>query len=345
MRSARWSSRWTRPVPRCITATTSATGAARCARRRGHPAALRGLGPAWWGWTAWDWARSAGRTRPAFRAAQPLPTETTVRPVHGRAGAYLLGGFTDFHQPGQLQPASPGPPDLRRDRRRGARSAGPARCWTGGATAPARDDATGCRVCLPGPAAQPQPAAGGPGPPRRSTAPRAHPATCPARSGRAARAAAGRRRPGLLRPAGAPRLQPRSRHRRRRPGLGRWVERWHATSTLTPEGPRHRPRPSWPRPGAGWPPSTPRSPNPASGPGDLRGLGRRGRPDDRRRLRPAPRRPQRPRRQPPIAPRTKAAHPHGQPATFFRDCQEWEWIARRFDPQPGAGRCRAASPP
>ena len=30
--------------------------------------------------------------------------------------------------------------------------------------------------------------------------------------------------------------------------------------------------------------------------------------------------------------------------TFFRDCQEWEWIPRRFDPQRALAT-RAASPP
>src|SRR6202158_3593521 len=33
----------------------------------------------------------------------------------------------------------------------------------------------------------------------------------------------------------------------------------------------------------------------------------------------------------PISPRTKA-HNLMATRTFFRDCQEWEWIPRRFDP-------------
>lgn len=33
----------------------------------------------------------------------------------------------------------------------------------------------------------------------------------------------------------------------------------------------------------------------------------------------------------PVAPRTKAHHLMAT-RTFFRDCQEWEWIPRRFDP-------------
>jgi hypothetical protein len=33
----------------------------------------------------------------------------------------------------------------------------------------------------------------------------------------------------------------------------------------------------------------------------------------------------------PYSPRTKA-HNLTATRTFFRDCQEWEWIPRRFDP-------------
>ena len=81
---------------------------------------------------------------------------------------------------------------------------------------------------------------------------------------------------------------------------------------------------------------------------DLRGLGRRGRPDARRRLHPAPRPASAGRVGAPIAPRTKA-HILTASRTFFRDCQEWEWIARRFDPAralaAAAQRRRAASAP
>jgi hypothetical protein len=52
-------------------------------------------GSAWWGWTAWDWAAVCGPSSRAFRAAQPLPTETTVRPFTIALG-YLLGRFSDF---------------------------------------------------------------------------------------------------------------------------------------------------------------------------------------------------------------------------------------------------------
>jgi integrase len=57
------------------------------------------LGRTWWGWSSWDWARLAGTSSAQFRAAQPLPTETTVRPFVVALG-YLLGEFTEFQHLG-----------------------------------------------------------------------------------------------------------------------------------------------------------------------------------------------------------------------------------------------------
>lgn len=76
-------------------------------RRAGlHAAAIilsncAALGRSWWGWTAWDWARLAGSSSRAFRAAQVLPTETTVRPFL-LGLAFLLGGFTDYQHVGNF---------------------------------------------------------------------------------------------------------------------------------------------------------------------------------------------------------------------------------------------------
>jgi integrase len=50
-------------------------------------------------WTAGDWADLCGGSAEAFVAAQPLPTETTVRPFLIALG-YLLGGFDAFEQLG-----------------------------------------------------------------------------------------------------------------------------------------------------------------------------------------------------------------------------------------------------
>jgi hypothetical protein len=58
-------------------------------------------GSAWWGWTGWDWAAACGPSSQAFRAAQPLPTETTVRPFTIALG-YLLGQFSDFQHLGNF---------------------------------------------------------------------------------------------------------------------------------------------------------------------------------------------------------------------------------------------------
>ena len=74
-------------------------------RRAGRQAAAIVLqhcadtGRSWWGWTPWEWAGLCGCSAREFVAAQPLPTEPSVRPFVV-ALAYLLGGFTDFHRLG-----------------------------------------------------------------------------------------------------------------------------------------------------------------------------------------------------------------------------------------------------
>jgi hypothetical protein len=67
-----------------------------CAIVLGNCAAL---GRSWWGWTAWDWARLAGASSADFRAAQALPTQTTVRPFLVALG-YLLGEFAELQHLG-----------------------------------------------------------------------------------------------------------------------------------------------------------------------------------------------------------------------------------------------------
>ena len=56
-------------------------------------------GRAYWAWTSEDWAGLCGGSAEAFVAAQPLPTETTVRPFVIALG-YLLAGFDAFEQLG-----------------------------------------------------------------------------------------------------------------------------------------------------------------------------------------------------------------------------------------------------
>ena len=139
---------------------------------------------------------------------------------------------------------------------------------------------------------------------------------------------------GFCRPAAARRTTPRAcRHRAARPQawaeLGRALARHvdaHARRSAAPSAP------SCSRSGGGWPPSIPsRRPRQLDA-ADLRGLDRRAGPDERRRLRRSARvgleRPRRASRWRPSA-RRPATSPW---RTFFRDCQEWEWIPRRFDP-------------
>ena len=78
-----------------------------CFRRAGAQAAAIVLqhcaesGRSYWGWTEWDWARLCGSGAEEFLAARTLPTERTVRPVLVALG-YLLGGFTSFQQLGNF---------------------------------------------------------------------------------------------------------------------------------------------------------------------------------------------------------------------------------------------------
>jgi integrase len=60
-----------------------------------------GTGRSYWAWTPWEWAGLSGSGAQDFLDAQALPTERTVRPFLV-ALAYLLGGFTSFHQLGNF---------------------------------------------------------------------------------------------------------------------------------------------------------------------------------------------------------------------------------------------------
>jgi integrase len=77
------------------------------ARRAGAQAAAIVLqhcadtGRSYWAWTDWDWARLCGSSAGEFFAARTLPTERSARPFLV-ALAYLLGGFTGFQQLGNF---------------------------------------------------------------------------------------------------------------------------------------------------------------------------------------------------------------------------------------------------
>jgi integrase len=55
----------------------------------------------WWGWTAADWRELVGPDATAFRASVTWRASTTVRPFV-LALAYLLGGFDEFHSIGMF---------------------------------------------------------------------------------------------------------------------------------------------------------------------------------------------------------------------------------------------------
>lgn len=73
---------------------------ARFRRAGAHAAAIilqncADTGRSYWAWTTEDWAQLCGSSAEAFLAARELPTETTVRPFL-LALAYLLGSFEAF---------------------------------------------------------------------------------------------------------------------------------------------------------------------------------------------------------------------------------------------------------
>jgi len=78
-----------------------------CFKRAGAQAAAIVLqhcgetGRSYWGWTEWEWARLCGSSAGEFLAARTLPTERTVRPFLV-ALAYQLGGFTGFQHLGNF---------------------------------------------------------------------------------------------------------------------------------------------------------------------------------------------------------------------------------------------------
>ena len=58
-------------------------------------------GRSYWAWTEWDWARLCGSSAGEFLAARTLPAERSVRPFLV-ALAYLLGGFASFQHLGNF---------------------------------------------------------------------------------------------------------------------------------------------------------------------------------------------------------------------------------------------------
>lgn len=286
------------------------------------------LDRSYWAWTEWDWAVLCGASAREFMAARTLPTETTVRPILVALG-YLLGGFTDFQHLGTFNrlhlAALVFGEDTVKDSlghvgevldQWGYRSPQNAKNRMRGAFSQAlllnrsprpEDLTTDAFATL-----------------------RAHPA-CHGHHGtllfalQRAVAAMGRCDPPV-----------RSGYNHAAVIQGtaaqwaRWVERWHATSTLSPNvraivptimakagrwladvQPEIVEPTQWTRQTcASWVAAV-----------DRMAVGDYVQRRDQRQARAGE----------PISPRTKA-HILMASRTFFRDCQEWEWIPRRFDP-------------
>lgn len=287
-------------------------------------------GRAFWGWTGWDWVTACGPSGEAFRAAQPLPTETTVRPLVSALG-YLLGGFTDFQHLGNfnrlhLARLVFGPAAIEQTM---SQAGTVLQRW--GYLSQARDDG---HYRLPGVLAQALLINRSPRLADLTTAAftalHAHPATM----GRYPAALHALQK--MVADLGHcdPPVRPGFNHAPgvvgTHPDWAAWVERWHDTSTLTPkvraiirtlmakagrwlaaEHPEITEPGQWTRSTcAAWIAAIDRM---AVGDYTQRRDALAGRGGT------------------PIAPRTKA-HILMASRTFFRDCQEWEWIGRRFDP-------------
>ncbi len=222
-----------------------------------------------------------------------------------------------FPSAGHVQPAAPGPPRLRRRRRRGVDEPREGDSRAVGLPQRRQRPAPAARSVQPGAADQPQPQAGRPGhrgvhaatraPGCHRRAPR-RAAVRPAACGRLARA---------LRPAGAHRLQRRPGDRGRRPGLGRVGRAVVRHLDAHRQGPGDHPHADGQgRTVAGRRASRGHRAGPVDPP-DLRRVGRGRGPYAGRRLRPAPRRARCSHRHPDL-PAHQGPHPDGQPRVLPR---------------------------
>jgi integrase len=287
------------------------------------------VGRAYWGWTTEEWADVLGRDQAGFRQGAPAWADDAVRPYLA-AHAYLLGGFDAFHRLGGFSRLTLawrifGRACVEHELRR-LRAVLAAWGYRLG-----RDDdqllpMVACQVFLlnrsPHLDALSTDLFDRIRRERLLPARRLHTLHAMQRAA-AALGCCAPPRPGTgrrtARADGGPAV------------WARWVERWHATSTLTP-GVRGGARAVLLKVGRWLAAAHPEAADPAAWTrqtcaawsaaldrmrvGDFarRTAGLKGRLGA------------------PLAPATKA----GQLAvvrTFFRDCQEWEWLPRRFDPQ------------
>jgi integrase len=287
-------------------------------------------GRAYWAWTGWDWARLAGPGSTEFLDSQALPTEKAVRPFLV-AVAYLLAGFTEFQHLGMFNRLHLAHLVFGPETVDAAASDAAAVLDRWGYRSQARDGVHQ----LPGVLAQAFLVNGSPRLQDLSTTAFARLQAHPANGGQPYQTAlyALQKVVADLGHCDAP-VRPGGNHMPVIEGAGAgwtwWVERWHATSPLTPkvraiirtiiakagrwlaaEHPEITEPGQWTRQTcAAWVAAIDRM-----AVGDY--VQRRDALGDRAGQ--------------PIAPRTKA-HFLMASRTFFRDCQEWEWFPRRFDP-------------
>jgi integrase len=286
------------------------------------------FGRSWWGWAPWEWARLCGTSAREFVTAQTPPTESTVRP-YVVALAYLLGGFTDFHRLGtfnrlHLACLIFGEPAVEESLQRAGEVLD---LW-------GYRDSLGSRHRMRGVFSQALLLNRSPRLDNLSTASfaalRAHPATDGHQGSmlyalQRVVAALGHCDPPVRTGYNhAPDIEGTD------PAWAEWIERWYATSTLTPkvratirtimakagrwlaaEHPEITEPGQWTRATcAAWVAAVDRM---SVGDWVQRRDALGGRVGEA------------------ISPRTKAQNLVAA-RTFFRDCQEWEWIGRRFDP-------------
>lgn len=285
---------------------------------------------AYWGWSAWDWATVCGPSSQAFLAAQPLPTEKMVRPFVMALG-YLLGEFSEYQHLGNFNRLHLANLVFGEEPIEETMSQASTVMQRWGYLSQTSDEG---RYRLPGILSQALLINRSPRLQDLSTAAfaalNAHPAT----SGRhPATLHALQRVVADLGHCDVP-VRPGYNHS---PGIigthptwAAWVERWYDTSTLTPKvralirtmmakagrwlAVEH---PDISEPGQ-WTRSTCAAWVAAI---DRMAIGDYTQRRDHLNARAGE----------PIAPRTKA-HILMASRTFFRDCQEWEWIPRHFDP-------------
>ncbi len=300
-----------------------------------------GTGRPYWAWTQWEWARLCGGSAQEFLNGRTLPTERTVRPFLV-ALAYLISGFTGFQHLGMFNRLHLAQLIFGSEAVDAAMNEAAAVLERWGYRSQTRDG----EYRLPGVLAQALLINGSPRLSGLTTEAFARLHEHPA-------AAERKHTAGLfaLQKVAAdlgycdPPVRPGGNHmpviEGTDPAWAQWAGRWHATSALTPrvraiirtimakagrwlaaEQPEITEPGQWTRQTcAAWVAALDRmSVGDYVQRTDALG-GRAGKP---------------------VSPRTKA-HQLMATRTFFRDCQEWEWIPRRFDPARALGVPRSIS--